>query len=75
MSVSQYTTMPEGKLLNELQKDMQAAGARLLTMAMAAHEMDGHARASYIRASEAVLIAARKIGKHLANLRIDNLME
>lgn len=72
--MSQYTTMPLVNLLNQLQNDLQAAGARLMSHAMAAHESDDHGRDSLIRASEAVLIAARKVGKHLAQLRMDNII-
>ncbi len=60
--MSHYTTMLEAKFLNTLENDLQAAGARLMTMAMT---MDDDDRDGTIRAAEAVLIAARKVRKHL----------
>lgn len=73
--MSIYTTMPIANLLNQLEKDLQAAGARLLAQAMRMHSTDDPGRICLVRASEAVLIAARKVGKHIAIAKLDNLLD
>ena len=73
--MSVYTTMPISNLLNQLEKDLQAAGARLLAQAMRMHSTDDPGRIGLVRASEAVLIAARKVGKHMAIAKLDNLLD
>jgi hypothetical protein len=60
-----YKTMDEVKLIETLSRDLQEAGTRLLTIAMASPNRE--AADSLVRASEAVLIAARKAGNHLSD--------
>jgi len=58
-----YTNMSENEFLRVIANDLQQAGARLLQIAMG---IDDREQAEpLIRASEAVLIAARKARKHL----------
>ncbi len=71
--MSPYTDMDLSKLLNSLEKDMQAAGARLVAAAMSRHD-DDPGRETLIRASEAVFVAARKVGKHLSAMRLDDII-
>ena len=81
--MSIYTTMPKAKLMGQLENDLRAAGARLLAFAMAmptaspnsyVEEQYTAERNHLIRASDALLIAARKVGKHLGDWEEDDAM-
>jgi hypothetical protein len=57
-----YSNMSETQFIEALSRDMQEAGTRLLNIAMAVS--DRNKAETLVRASEAVLVAARKVSKH-----------
>lgn len=70
---SRYSHVGNSDLINTLHKDLQHVGSTLLSLAIAngdPREADG-----LMKAGEAMLIAARKVKKHLAPMRDDDLTD
>jgi hypothetical protein len=71
--LSRYTNVGNSDLSNTFHKDLQYVGSTLLSLAVA--NGDPREAEGLMRAGEAVLIAARKVKKHLAPLRDDDLTD
>ena len=59
------TKLSNKQLILCLPSELRAAGARLLTLAMDASELDSEYRDTLTRSSDALLIAAKKLEKYM----------